>query len=67
MLLRDLFAGETEHRTLLSAAHEINPYACLNVITFRRVSFIEDVCELKSHVSGRFFLVLIVKLLYSHV
>jgi len=27
---------------LLSAAHEINLYACLHVITFRHVSLIED-------------------------
>jgi len=43
MLLRDLLAGETEKTELvLSEAHEINLYACLNVISFGHVSLIED-------------------------
>jgi len=56
---------------LLSEAHEINLYACLDVISFRHVSqTLVEVCGLKSHASRSFFLVLIVtcvKLLKSHV
>ena len=58
---------------LLSEAHEINLYACLDVISFRHVSLIEDayeVCGLKSHASHSYFVVFIVtcvKLLNCHV
>jgi len=48
---------------LLSEAHEINLYACLDVIIFRHVSLLEDayeVCGFKSHASQSFFLAFIV-------
>jgi len=57
---------------LLSKAHEINLYACLDVVSFRHVSLIEDAYwSLWAQISRRsFFLVFIVtcvKLLNSHV
>jgi len=58
---------------LLSEAHEINLYACLDVISIRHVSLSKtliEVCELKSHANRSFFLVFIatcVKFLNSHV
>jgi len=42
MLLRDLLAGETKTELLVSEAHEINLYACLDIISFRHVPLIED-------------------------
>jgi len=45
MLLRDLLAGETENWTFVvwGSSHDINLYACLDVINLRHVSLIEDV------------------------
>jgi len=36
---------------LLSETHQINLYACLDVISFRHVSLIEDACGRKSRLS----------------
>jgi len=51
---------------LLSGDHEINQYACLDVISldkYRLSKTLIEVCGLKSHASRSFFLVFIVTVL----